>query len=57
MRFLVHGSFLMPGNKVLQAGPYTVELSDPEYGCIAKAEAEMSVPSILMCVLLSNGFS
>lgn len=51
------GSFLIPGNKVLQAGLYMVKLSDAQHGCIAKDEAELNISSILMCPLLSNGFS
>lgn len=49
------GSFLIPGNKVLQAGLYMVKLSDAQHGCVAKDE--LNISSILMCPLLSNGFS
>lgn len=53
----MRGSFLMPGNKVLQAGLYMVKLRDTQHGCRAKDEAELSISSILMCALLSKGLS
>lgn len=53
----MHGSFLMPGNKILQAGLYMVKLSEAQHECITKDEAELSISSILMCALLSNGLS
>lgn len=50
MRFLVHGSFLMPVNKVLWAGFYKVKPSDASHACIAKDEAEVSIFSIPVCI-------
>lgn len=57
MRFLVCGSFLMPGNEALLTRLYMVKLNEAQNGCIAKDEAELNISSILICALLTNSSS